>query len=366
MSYFEAPESKDQWLKGIEIDRSSNFVRACFNSTFKGWKYIWRSHRYSSHVAHCFRVHACILKSTTLVVQDIYSSPSFELYSRSKKNDQLLTPKLSGEDQSINRSQSELNPRSNFKAVIQEYEPEEPMLPEHIENRTLDRICDLLDSDWSSSEIFETALPDLLQGHGFQGKSLEYLENFVQGLVNALDSSHILKPVAVRWLNNREQFNRLCQDELKSPTDSTTFPVDATYVEGLSTPSIFSEIRQVYRDNLRVALAVENVSTNAMYFPMKVASTAGKIALDLCHPPSIATATIVFSRLYGESTKFDPSIYSSGLSKFASETHFSLYASDLLQFRRVCHQSLIVSLMGKCLSNQITMQDGRTMADDLL
>jgi len=338
--------SEEKWWRGVINSYGSDYVHVSFNSTLKGWHYVWRSHRYSSHTRHCFRVYTCSSTDVSSVfVHDIFSSPSFALHLRSKNSARSNPEAPSVAKTTTKRKINEADIACNTSIS---YKPNEPTLLEHIENRTLDRIHDLLQAVWSSPAKFRSG-PDVI---GLDDKLFETLQRIFESFVTILGSHRILNPMALRWINQRDRFIQICMEELKlNEMEYRPGVIDATYLEGQSAPSIFNEIRQVYRDNLRVVLAMENVSINAMYFPMKVASTAGIIDLDPCHPPSITIATLVFSRLNGESAHFDPSIYSSGLSGFASESHFAVYARDLLQFRRVCHQSMMVTLMGKCLSN---------------
>jgi len=379
LSIFE-DESQELWLRGsLEFD-GAGCLEVNFNEEFKGWKYKWRSHRYVSDILHCFRVYACSLNSpSSATICDIFSSPSFALHSRMKRglkthkktDERIELPgnnrKRSREDKideimdsevlGYNRKRASDEPigtkkfdeKSVFETGNMGYTPNEPMISEHIENRTLDRIHNLFETGWSSQDKFKLATVLTV-------KVLRTLERVFELCVTIVGSHSVLNSIAHHWLNRREEFSRAYMEELKFNKDSM-YLLDTTYNAGEESPCIFREIRQVHRNNMKVVLAMESISVVSMYAPMKAASLAGLIPLDPCHPPTASTASRVFSRLNGDAAPFDPSIYSAGLTTFNSVSEFCTYARDLFQFRRLCHQSIIISLMERLLSSQQNDQD---------
>jgi len=169
----------------------------------------------------------------------------------------------------------------NKKQVEFGYEPSEPMTIETIENRTLDRIQDLFES---GQERFET-LKSILIKSSMDPEIVNILERISETYMALVRCSSFMDSIITRWSNVSQDFYQFCAEELLLNDDQ-----DATFSNG---SSIFSEVRQGYRDTIRTVLAMENVSIDTLYLPMKVSSTSGLNSLGSCHPPSTSGAISV-------------------------------------------------------------------------
>ena len=333
----------NEWMKGVALQESNKDIAVvAFNSRLKGWQYGWRSHRYTSNIGHCFRVYTCVLKAESIHIHSVLKSPPFSLYSRaansvSQHQESNAEVKVTGATKHHSLSENTTSCKKQFGVHSQA--PESTNW-EHVENRTLDRIHDLFEAGgeaWPRLKI-------LLMSKGIDDEIIETLENIYERYVLMFRGDATIDICVTKWSQNPNLFNEICVDELllwQTPSDPSV--KDATYIEGYSTPSVYSEIRQAYRDKLRVSL--DGVSINSLCLPMKIASEAGLIPLDPCHPPSTSIASCIYSRLYGEVAEFNPAVYSTGLSKFSSALEYLNYNRDLLQFRRKTHQVIVFSRM---------------------
>jgi len=332
----------EDWVMGkvtntIE-DSKPGFYQAeiKFNADMKSWMYSWRSHRYSSNLGHCFQFYACILNPDSLSIHHVFKSSVFGVHSRAIKP--AASPPLF--DAPRTKRKEAIPTQICKRQVAVGYQPTEPTTPEYIENRTLDRMHDLVESGLNFERFRATLVAD-----GLESGIADGLQRIVDRYMTLLRCTSSVNSMISRLANHPEYFKELCCEELQfyqhSQYDATM--VDADYVEGHSAASVFGKLRQSYRDNLRVVLSLEDTPIHSMIEAMTCASLAGLIPLDPCHPPSTTVASCIRDRLYGKSYSFNPTTYSTGLSKFSSETSFLAYARDLMQFRRLSHHSIALA-----------------------